>query len=59
MSIRFTFYPILRDFPALLSPTFLIYHQWISRNPLTSSPMILMYKISGKTAISWSIFSIR
>ena len=45
------------DFSALLSPAPLIYHQWISyRTPLMSSPLILMYKISCKTAILQSIF---
>ena len=46
------------DSPALFSPTSLICHQWISGHPLMFSPLILMYKISGKTAILWSIFSI-
>ena len=40
----------LRDFLALLSPASLIYHQWISRSPLMASPLILLYKMSGKTA---------
>ena len=47
----------LQRFPPSLSPVSLIYHQWISWNPLTSSPMVLMY-IKGKTAIFQSIFSI-
>ena len=32
-----------RDFPTLLSPTPLTSHQWIPRNPLIPSPLILMY----------------
>ena len=53
VSIPFTFYPV----PEISPPCFLTppYHQWISCNPFTSSPLILMYKVSGKTAILWSI----
>ena len=46
------------DFLALLSPTSLIYHLWTLCNSPKSFPLILMYKISGKTAILWNIFSI-
>lgn len=42
-----------RDFPTLLSPAFLIYHQWISF--LKFSPLVLIYKISYETAIPHSI----
>ena len=48
-----------RDFPNLLSPASLIHHQWISCNLLRYPPLTpLMYKINGKTANFWSIFSI-
>ena len=46
----------LRDFPALLSPTSLIYHEWISCNPLKPPSLILMHEISCKMAIFWSTF---
>ena len=52
--VYYAFYPTL----TLLSPPLLIYHQWILCNLLTSPPFILMYKMSCKTAILWSIFSI-
>ena len=46
-----------RDFPTLLSPASLIYHQQISWNPLRPPPFTVMYKIGSITAILWSIFS--
>ena len=47
-----------RDFPTLLSPASLIYHQCITCNPLTPPLLIVMYKIGFKFAILWNIFSI-
>ena len=52
------FFCNLRESPALLSPASLIYHHWISCNPLTSSPSIWMHKIRCKTTILQSILSI-
>ena len=40
----FLYYP--RDFSSLLSPTSLIYHQWISCTFLTFSPLILSNKMN-------------
>ena len=48
---HFTLCPIPEVSPALLSPASLIYHQWISCNPLKSSLLIVMYKIRCKTTI--------
>ena len=42
---------------SVLSPTSLIYHQRISCHPLIYFPSILIYKISGKTAIFLDTFS--
>lgn len=56
----FYFLSSLREFPSLLSliSLILVYHQWISCiAPLTSPPLVKMYKISYKTAILESIFS--
>ena len=44
-----------QGFHTLLSPTSLVHHQYIACSPLTFSPLILTYKISGKTAIFQSI----
>ena len=48
----------LREFPALLSPTSLTTSSGFHVTPFTSPPLIVMYKISCKTAILQSIFFI-
>ena len=48
VKVSIIFWSNPRGFPALPSLTSLIYHQWISCNPLTLSPLILMYKIGTK-----------
>ena len=47
-----------RDFPALLSPTSLINHQWISCSPVPPPPLFVIYKVRCKIAILQSIPSI-
>ena len=54
----FYFLSSLRGFPASLSPASLICHQWILGNFLVSSPLLLVYNIGGKTAISQSTSSV-
>ena len=49
----FAFYPIPEIHPLpLLCPASLIHIQWISCNPLSSSSLILMHKINGKSVFS-------
>ena len=57
VKVSIIFWSNPRGFPALPSLTSLIYHQWISCNPLTPPLLIVMYKTRCKTAILWSIFS--